>query len=108
MNIDLPLFDNLPRDPHVGKTDTSAAAARAISSKANTLRARALDLIRRHSELPVWNGLTADETASLMRESVLAVRPRLSELREDGLIVDSGLRRKNISGNNQIVFRRSA
>jgi hypothetical protein len=109
MSETLPLFgSDLPREPHPGRTDTSAMAAQTIGGRADTLRQRALDLIRRHSDLQVWQGLTADECAGLMRESILAVRPRLSELREDGLIVDSGLRRRNVSGNKQIVFRRAA
>jgi predicted ArsR family transcriptional regulator len=49
---------------------------------------------------------TADEAASELGESILAIRPRLSELVALGKIEDSGLRRKNASGMTATVWRR--
>jgi len=43
-------------------------------------------------------GLTADEIAAALDESVLAVRPRVSELFHAGLIEKTGERRRNHSG----------
>ena len=43
-------------------------------------------------------GLTADEIAARLDESVLAVRPRVSELFHAGLIAKTGERRPNASG----------
>lgn len=80
--------------------DTSAAAASSIGSKARTLRRLVLDLIKDHK-----NGLTADECASHLNESVLAIRPRVSELSSYGLLVDTGGRRENASGKKAIVWK---
>ena len=98
----MPLFDFSPAP---GKTDTSAAAADVIAGRAATLRSRAYTQIMAHTEVPYYQGLTADETASLLNEDILAVRPRLTELKDMGLIEDTGRRRKNVKGNTQIVFR---
>lgn len=49
-------------------------------------------------------GLTADEVAALLVQSVLAVRPRVAELRKEGFIRDTGLRRSNASGKRAIVW----
>jgi hypothetical protein len=43
-------------------------------------------------------GLTADQAASAINESVLAVRPRVSELACGGLLAATGERRRNQSG----------
>ena len=50
------------------------------------------------------SGVTADEVAELLGRSVLAVRPRVSELYDIGLIRDSGERRRNASGINAKVW----
>jgi hypothetical protein len=50
-------------------------------------------------------GITADECAEIMREGVLSIRPRVSELHADNLIFDTGARRKNRSGKSAIVWR---
>lgn len=90
----LPQFDF---DPHPGKTDTSAEAAEKIKPDAPTLREKVYALV-------ALKPLTSDEIATMMGEDILSIRPRLSELREKGLIGDSGLRRPNIKGNRQIVY----
>jgi hypothetical protein len=50
-------------------------------------------------------GATADEIAAAINYSILTVRPRVSELRRQGRILDSGVRRKNISGKSAIVWK---
>lgn len=98
----IPLFDFAAAP---GKTDTSAAAAAKIDAKAPTLRQLVYAEIIRHSSLPYYEGLTADEAASLVGEDILAIRPRLSELHNMDLIEDGGKRRQNKSGNTAIVWR---
>ena len=53
-------------------------------------------------------GLTADEIAAKLGESVLAVRPRVSELFRAGLIEKTGDRRPNASGLNAHVWKKAA
>ena len=54
------------------------------------------------------SGLTADEIAAKLGESVLAVRPRVSELFHAGLIEKTGERRPNASGLNAYVWKKTA
>ena len=53
-------------------------------------------------------GLTADEIAVRLGESVLAVRPRVSELFHAGLIEKTGARRFNASGLRAHVWKKTA
>jgi predicted ArsR family transcriptional regulator len=87
-----------PFAPAPGKTDTSRETAEAIAGRAETLRAKALALLKREA-------LTADEVATRLRESPLAIRPRVTELSKADLIVDTGDRRPNASGRNAIVWK---
>ncbi len=75
---------------------TSQAAAATVDAK--TLRGQVLRTLERCGDL------TADEIAHRLAESILSIRPRLSELRALGLVVDSGRRRPNASGRSAIVF----
>jgi len=86
-----------PDTPGYRRTDTSRAAADAIVGRSATLRERALARIDH-------GAATADEVALLLGESVLAIRPRVTELARMGLIVDTGARRKNASGRAAIVW----
>jgi hypothetical protein len=49
--------------------------------------------------------LTADEIARHMRESVLAIRPRCSELVKSGVLIKLKDRRRNASGMTAHVLR---
>jgi hypothetical protein len=94
------LFDGggYPDKPgHKSHDDTTLAAAEAIASRAATLRAKAYAMLK-------VRRMTADECADTMGESVLAIRPRFSELRTKGLIRDTGNRRPNRSGHSAIVW----
>jgi len=90
-----------PTDPRVGhqNTDTSAAAAASIAPRVKTIRAQVMH------ELRGQGPLTADEAADAIGRHYGSVRPRLSELRESGLIVDTGIRRDGRYGKSQIVWR---
>jgi hypothetical protein len=50
------------------------------------------------------NGCTADEVAATFKWERYSSRPRLSGLKAQGRIVDSGKRRKAISGRSQAVW----
>jgi hypothetical protein len=77
---------------------TSAAAAFSVTDDADTLRAECLRLLKNSS------GLTADECAEMIGESVLSIRPRISELHKAGHIFKTKLRRKNRSGHSATVW----
>jgi len=87
-----------PLRPGHKQTDTSLEAAVAIDSEASTLRASALLTLYQAS-------LTADEIAQELCRSVLAIRPRITELKRQGKIIDSGKRRPNKSGKKAIVWK---
>src|ERR1041385_6952074 len=77
---DLP--DRYPLAPGSKGDKTSREAARRISLRSSAVRAEALSEFRAIHP----NGLTADQVAKLIGKSLLYVRPRVSELRADGLI----------------------
>lgn len=81
------------------KTDgPSQEAAESETGRSALLRKRILDLLR-------GTELTADECATQLQETVLAVRPRFSELLKQGKIEDTELRRRNASGKSATVWR---
>lgn len=97
------LFDG-PRYPNRAgfkEPGTSKEAADAIEAKgrAATLRAAC----RGAFELG-WEG-TADELADRLGESILAIRPRVSELHRQGIVERSGLRHVNQSGSFASCWR---
>ena len=87
-----------PAVPGAKVSGTSQDAAHAMKPRAGILRAKVLACLRERA-------MTADECADLLGETVLSIRPRLSELRALGLILDTGNRRANDSGRNAIVWR---
>jgi hypothetical protein len=73
-----------------------------------TNRAKALrELVVKEFEAAYPYGLTADEAAANLGESVLAIRPRVTELYNGDYLYDTGLRRPNESGINARVLRRN-
>lgn len=87
-----------PRAPGYRRRATSKAAADAMAPRAVKLR----DLVL--AEIKKKPG-TADEIAARLRQTVLATRPRTTELSKLGLITDAGIRRSNVSGRSAIVWR---
>lgn len=85
-----------------GAPETSRQAAIEIASEAGTLRDRCIAILNGNPD-----GLTADEVAAKAGVSILAIRPRMSELRKLALIVDTGNRRPNDSGHNAVVWKSS-
>lgn len=90
-----------PDTPGWKRDGTSSDAATAITSRAPTLRSKVLQVLNSAD-------LTADECAERLGESVLGIRPRLSELRRAGKIEETGERRLNVSGMNASVWRATA
>jgi predicted transcriptional regulator len=83
-----------PRDPGWKAPGTSRNAAEAITSRAKTMRARVLGFLTQHHP----SSFTADQIAADLGESILTVRPRVSELRRSELIEPTTERRVNRSG----------
>jgi len=98
----LPLFDPPLPPPRATRSApaTSHEAAVAIAPRQATLAARALDVIRRAGVV----GRTADEVEEEMGESVLATRPRVTELHQAGYIWAPGDKRRNASGLRVMVW----
>lgn len=88
-----------PATPGFKREGTSEQAALEIAPLALTLKAHALIALKQKGPM------TADECAAHLCRSILAVRPRCTELEADGLIEDSGERRTNGSGKSAIVWR---
>ena len=81
-----------PRAPGYKEPTTSRDAAAAMASKSVALRQRVLAAIAAAA-----SGLTADQAAEKVGESVLAIRPRVTELAKTGKIIATGERRMNES-----------
>jgi len=88
------------KDPAPGKTDTSREAAEKIAPAITGLRKQVYDFIVDHKEF----GATSDEIDRNTGINLLSVRPRLTELKQAGLICDSDRRRPNRGGRREIVF----
>lgn len=80
---------------------TSEDAARSMAGRARTLRDQTLETLK-------GRPMTADEVAAQLGETVLAIRPRLSELRAKKLIEPTGEKRLNASGKDAKVWRVAA
>lgn len=80
--------------------DTSIAAAAAINNALPKLQASVLGVVVGAGQ----RGATADEVAAALGWERFRVRPRTSELRKAGRIVDSGRRRDSLSGIASIVW----
>lgn len=102
---DLPLFaHSYPRTAGHWGGDTDQAAAEQIegSGKAEALRNRIVLLLGKHED-----GLTADEAAETLGEIRDSVRPRFTELKKRGILIDTGKRRESSNRNKQRVLKLS-
>lgn len=89
-----------PDEPGHRHVDTSVAAAEAIAPATGPLQRMVLFAI---AEVGA-RGLTSQELAVRTGVDFNSVQPRTSELRQLGLIRDSGLRRLNRNGKKAIVW----
>lgn len=90
-----------PRRAGFKEATTSKAAADRIEAKGRARKLR--DAVLGAFELG-WQG-TADELADRLNESVLAIRPRVSELHKQGWLEHAGTRHRNASGASAHVWR---
>ena len=88
-----------PNDFEPDPPDTRREAYKKARSVAGTLQRSVL------SVLEVFGPKTSDEIAAELGKSVLAIRPRLSELLSYGKIEKTGVRRANASGLMANEFR---
>ena len=84
-----------------GDTDKAAAEKLERSGRAFRLRERVETLMASET---CRRGLTADEAAQKLGESILAIRPRVTDLKKSGKLADTGVRRKNEGGSSQRVL----
>jgi predicted ArsR family transcriptional regulator len=89
-----------PDAPGFRVSGPSEQAAEAIAGTASKMREMVLAQFALHP-----SGATADEIAKDLNLSVLSVRPRVSELKRTGKIVQTKSRRKNESGMTATVWR---
>ena len=87
-----------PATPGTYNQPTSIQAAADMQPKASRLRGLCLDA------LIDYGNMTPDETAAFLGLDKLSIRPRFSELKAMGEIVDTGERRANNSGKKAIVW----
>lgn len=80
--------------------ETSIEAATSINKALPRLQSAVLDVVRAAGR----SGATADEVAVALGWERWRTRPRTSELRKAGRIVDSGRRRDSLSGIASIVW----
>ena len=89
-----------PPAHHNAPLGTSEVAARRVAPRTPNNRERILTLIRERGAL----GLTDDEGEALLNMGPQSYTPRRGELVKQGLIVDSGRRRKTESGCPAVVW----
>lgn len=94
-----PVAAQYPHAPGFRDPSTSREAAVKMKSRAETLRDKALELLRDHPA-----GLTVHEAAALAEVTVPAIQPRFSELVAMGKIKRSDERRRNASGMSAAVW----
>jgi DNA-binding MarR family transcriptional regulator len=89
-----------PNAPGHRGVDTSIAASEALAPKLGNLQSMALSALKDAG----LHGYTADELADRLKMDRYSIQPRTSELKQKGLIRDSGQRRPNCSGKLAIVW----
>ena len=87
-----------PTEPGFKAPGTSEEAAGNVKHKAKVLREKCLRMLREHGDY------TAQEMADLLQEHLGDVAPRLSELKTEGIIFNSGVTRPNKRGNSSMVY----
>lgn len=87
-----------PSSPGAKEATTSADAAKEAAKRSLMLRSRVFEALK-------LEPMSADQVAAKLGENILAIRPRLSELRATGQIEPSGRRAKNESGASAHVWQ---
>lgn len=81
--------DQYPHAPAYRDVDTSKNAAEAMTKSASVIRLKVLTAIAEKND----EGATSMELSKILNIAYEAVQPRTSELKKQGKIMDSGLRR---------------
>lgn len=101
--MDLPLdTPQIPVYPKIAghrRTKTSKQAARRVQSRTERAREQIMSLLDAHG------ALTADECAELLGYRILFMRPRMSELKKMGMVIESGIVRLSSEGANSAAFK---
>jgi predicted transcriptional regulator len=84
--------------PFARESDTSRKAAKEIYRETPTIREQVLRCIR------IFNGMTCDGLEDHLEMKHQTISARIWELRNMGLIKDSGRRRKTSSGRDAVVW----
>jgi hypothetical protein len=93
-------MNRYPESPGYKDDGTSKRAADEIAPSAKTIRDAA------YKAICEAGGLTADETAERIGVDFMSVRPRLTELKEQGLLIKTDETRPNLrSGKQASVYR---
>lgn len=96
---DNPPVQVMPDTAPFSNGTTSKEAAKKVELSLTDLRLRVLECISSSGM-----GRTGSEIADLLNINLYTAKPRCTELRDAGYIVDSGSVRKNVHGNNEIVW----
>lgn len=91
------LFERYPQVPGYQNRDTSKEAAERAKPTAETLRTKVYNILK-------VKPMSADECAAELGETVLSIRPRVTELSKLGKIKDSGKRTLNVSKRRAVVW----
>lgn len=96
------MSDDYPNKPTArgGSPETAFEAAESVVVAARSREMKAGCLIGENAA----TGCTADEVADALGWERYSARPRLSTMRARGEIVDSGKRRRGVSGRQQAVW----
>ena len=94
-------FDKYPYKAGHRKVKTSVKSANDINKKLKRLQK--VVLIELGKVYP--EGLTGSEIANRTGYSILSIRPRTTELKLQGLIIDTEKTRKNEGGKSEIIYQ---
>lgn len=89
-----------PDGPGFKRRGTSSESAERIEAKVAAVRKRCIELLTAAGPA----GLSPDQAAELMDESILTVRPRFSELVAAHVIEETGRRTTNKSGHSANIY----
>lgn len=93
-----------PTVPHVSGSPTSRAAADSMRRPASGMRVRVLELIANFGSY----GLTCEDVERLLQMRHQTAGPRIKELKDVGLVIDTGRTRPTSSGRQAAVYVASA
>ena len=94
-------FDKYPYKAGHRKVRTSVKAADEINKQLGRLH----KMVLLELEKVYPKGLTTSELANRCNRNLLTIRPRTTELKLQGLIIDTGKTRKNEGGKQEIIYK---